>query len=348
MVFDRQKWRFVKCNVVPAFKRLLLDRPAPMFVELFVTRRCNMRCSYCFTWRDDGLVSTSEPSTAELKQRISHLKFLGCNVISFMGGEPTLREDLVELVRFCRSKGMFVSMDTNGLLLTKAFLRRLSKAGMGSIIVSLDGIDGLKSSRKTLANKPDILDLLAYARKVLGMRVFINLVLSEDNIGEVLPLLELVKRKGVVFTMSLQIKSPECRKQEGVSSFFSDFDPTLKKQLDRLFSSLVKRKKKGYPMFEPLVYYEGLGRFIRGECSWTCKAGRHFFAVDADGQLSLCSDGWKMGVDLLELDKDYYRKFRSEFRKRLRSCNRSCTENYAFCSSYYNDNKLRFMFERFS
>lgn len=207
MIIDKHKWKFFKCNVVPAFNRLLFDRPSPMFVELFITRRCNLRCSYCFTWRKNF----KDPSTEEIKKRIDKLKELGCNVISFMGGEPTLRKDLVELTKYAHKKKMFVSMDTNGTLLSKTLIDKLAKAGMDSVVVSLDGINKLKTSQKTVFNNPSIIDNLEYALKHKGIRAFTNFVLTKENIKEVIPLLELIKNKKIIFAISLITKNPECR-----------------------------------------------------------------------------------------------------------------------------------------
>jgi MoaA/NifB/PqqE/SkfB family radical SAM enzyme len=347
MIIDKHKWKFVKCNIMPALRRAFLDRPSPMFVEFFVTRNCNLSCSYCFTRKKNH----NDPSTQELKRRINKLKELGCNVISFMGGEPTLRKDLAELTSYCSKKNMYVSMDTNGLLLDKKMVAELEKAGMSSLVVSLDGIKQLKNSKKTVAENPGIIAVLEYAAKKKKMRVFINLVLTTENIFEVLPLLELVKNKEIIFAISLMAKSPECRaiydknKDEYSEEELKKSENLLK--FDRLFVELIKKKKKGYSMFEPLEYYEQLSSFIRGKCSWKCRAGRHFFSVDADGRFLLCSDHKPLSENILKLDKNYYSKHKKVFAEQLKKCNSSCTENYAFCSGYYNDHKIKFFTTRF-
>ena len=338
---DRQKWAFVKANVMPAFRRLLLDRPSPIFVQLFVTRKCNLKCSYCFKRRENQ----KDPSTRELKKRIDKLKELGCNMISFMGGEPTLREDLIELTRHCKSRKMFVSMDTNGVLLTKDYVDELAETGMNTIVVSLDGINRLPHSKKTLADNPKILDVLEYAYKEKGMRVFINIVLTKKNIDEVVPLIEEIKDKGIIFAICLAFKAPS-------DSMISEKTPQYTKKeiknFDKLFEKLVEMKKQGYPMFEPLWYYENLKNFVRGKCNWKCRAGRHFFSVDTDGKFMLCSDLKPLKVNLLDLGKDYWERYKKEFDKQIKKCNKTCPENYAVCDWRYNENKWGFFGGRFT
>lgn len=100
-------------------------------------------------------------------------------------------------------------------------------------------------------------------------------------------------------------------------------------------------------MFEPLIYYKQLKEFIRGECNWKCKAGRHFFSVDTDGRFLLCSDSVPLNMNILSMDKDYWKKFKNKFYSQLQHCNKTCPENYAYCSSYYNDHKLEFFRRKF-
>lgn len=329
---ENKKLKFLKCNIGPAFRRLLLDRPSPMFVELFVTRRCNLRCSYCFTWREGG----SDPSISEVKQRIDKIKELGCNVISFMGGEPTLREDLPELVKYCSNKKMFVSMDTNGLLLDKNLIDKLSDAGLDAVVVSVDGINKLKSSKKTFAANPRVLSNLIYASKKIN--AFVNLVLTKENIDEVIPMLDMLKGTGIIFTLSLITKNPECR-LKGVRKYSADEISSF----DRLFEELIDKKKSGYLMFEPLEYYIQLKDFIRGKFDWHCTAGRHFFSVDADGKFLLCSDSKPLDINIMQMGKDYWKAHKDTFKAQLARCNATCPENYAYCAGHFSKNKMEFV-----
>ena len=115
------------------------------------------------------------------------------------------------------------------------------------------------------------------------------------------------------------------------------------KQFDILFDRLIQMKKKGYLMFEPPEYFHKLKEFIRGKHDWKCRAGRHFFAVDADGRFMLCSDSKPIEKNLMDMDKHYYKIHKDDFDRQLAVCNRTCTENFAFCSSHYSDHKIEFL-----
>ena len=106
-----------------------------------VTSKCNLRCSVCFA--DSGTDGSDDPCLSEIRAQYESLMAKGykCN-IQLSGGEPTLREDLPEIVALGRSIGFeFIQLNTNGLLLAsdKKYLEHLKKAGLSSIFLQFDG-----------------------------------------------------------------------------------------------------------------------------------------------------------------------------------------------------------------
>jgi len=80
-------------------------------------------------------------STEEAKQLISDIADLGTRMIIFDGGEPTLREDLMELIRHACDVGLSPLLGSNGMVdtLTKNYARKLRDAGLKAMAISLDG-----------------------------------------------------------------------------------------------------------------------------------------------------------------------------------------------------------------
>lgn len=338
MIIDKHKWKFVKCNIMPALRRLILDRPSPMFVGIFLTRNCNLECSYCFTRR-----KSKDPTTAEIKKRIDKVKELGCNIIYFMGGEPLLRKDLLSLTKYCSKKHIFTVMNTNGTLLSKDIIKSLAEAGMNALVVSLDGINEVKQSKKTLTYHPGLLNNLEYAIRK-GMKVTINTVITSSNSGEAAQLLELLKDRKIMMTTCLVTRHMSTVCSTGKNTKYNTEE---QKKLSKLFDIFIKKIKQGYPVFEPVFVYERMKEFVRGKYSWRCNAGRHFFSVDCDGKVSLCPESVSLDIYFLSLDKEYYRKHKKIFFRQLKACNKSCVENYAVCESYYSDHKLNFFLRGF-
>lgn len=120
---------------------LCLDhRQATCCVLLEVTGRCNIKCPICFA--DAGGVN-ADPSYETVRgwyQRL--LEAGGPYNIQLSGGEPTVRDDLPELVALGRSMGFdFIQLNTNGLRLARdpAFLELLARAGLSTVYLQFDG-----------------------------------------------------------------------------------------------------------------------------------------------------------------------------------------------------------------
>ena len=112
-----------KINIVRNFLHsrvhtLLDDRPVhPLFLHFECTDRCNMKCSFCNVWRKDR--SKDEATTREFKNRLLECWDLGCLFLGVTGGEPLVREDIGELLKFSSRIGLITGLVTNGILLDK-------------------------------------------------------------------------------------------------------------------------------------------------------------------------------------------------------------------------------------
>ncbi len=111
-------------------------------VLLEVTKRCNLRCRFCFAMGGDA---GSDPDLNELKEAVrSIVRQRGPVLLQLSGGEPTLRDDLPELVAFARQAGCsYVQLNTNGLRLAEdeAYARALKDAGLDIVFLQFDGTE---------------------------------------------------------------------------------------------------------------------------------------------------------------------------------------------------------------
>ncbi|WP_158240559.1 radical SAM (seleno)protein TrsS [Telmatospirillum siberiense] len=106
-----------------------------------VTERCNLSCPVCFA---EAGGSTPDPDLDEISRRLAALRKSGRQVnIQLSGGEPTLRDDLPEIVALTRRMGFdFVQVNTNGIRLARddAYVRRLKEAGLECVFLQFDGL----------------------------------------------------------------------------------------------------------------------------------------------------------------------------------------------------------------
>ncbi|MCK5567049.1 MAG: radical SAM protein, partial [Actinomycetia bacterium] len=113
------------------------------YLRLSVTDRCNLRCKYCMPGEGIRLAGKSELLTyEEILKIVRILGELGIRKLRLTGGEPLLRDDILELVSgLAKLKDIeSISITTNGILLEK-YLEKLYRSGIDSINISLDSPD---------------------------------------------------------------------------------------------------------------------------------------------------------------------------------------------------------------
>ena len=97
-----------------------------------VTPRCNLKCLHCYNvWKNDVDYQTNELPTQEALVLIKKaIKQSRCQQFNFTGGEPTLRDDLEQLVASAASRCRHVTLITNGTLLDEERVKALVDAGV--------------------------------------------------------------------------------------------------------------------------------------------------------------------------------------------------------------------------
>jgi len=104
-----------------------------------MTNRCNLSCLHCYASATPH-PADGELSTEEAKRFIDDVAAYGCPVLLFSGGEPFMRDDLFELARYAKAKGLRPVISTNGTLITEEKARQAREAGIMYVGVSLDGL----------------------------------------------------------------------------------------------------------------------------------------------------------------------------------------------------------------
>ena len=110
-----------------------------------VTNACNMYCAHCY--RDAGCKAEEELSTAEAKKLLTEIARAGFKIMIFSGGEPLMRPDILELVSYASSLGLFPVFGTHGTLITREMAAKLKDAGARAMGISLDSLDAAKHDK---------------------------------------------------------------------------------------------------------------------------------------------------------------------------------------------------------
>ncbi len=123
-------------DVLPPFSQI---PTAPYRMDLALTYRCNCDCAHCYNARPRNY---PEMDTAHWQQIIERLWQIGVPHITFTGGEPTMRNDLPELIAYAEAQGQITGLLTNGRRLSDAsFLETLIDAGLDHVQITIESHD---------------------------------------------------------------------------------------------------------------------------------------------------------------------------------------------------------------
>ncbi len=131
-----------------------LHKNQTALANIVLTNRCDLSCWYCFFYAEKaGFVY--EPTLEQIREMVRTLRKQGPfkpNAVQLTGGEPTLREDLVDIIKMLREEGItHVQLNTNGIKFARIFVekgpeeaakyvRELREAGVNTVYLSFDGI----------------------------------------------------------------------------------------------------------------------------------------------------------------------------------------------------------------
>ena len=170
-------------------------RAATVLGLIDVTNRCNLKCPICFA-NAAASGRLYEPTQDEIRQMLKNLRNIKPNptpAIQYAGGEPTVRKDIVELVRMAKEEGFtHVQIATNGLKLAfkEDLAKELKDAGLNTVYLSFDGVTPepyIESRGRDLL--PEKLKAIENCRKAdLGVVLVPTLVrgVNDDQVGEII------------------------------------------------------------------------------------------------------------------------------------------------------------------
>jgi len=270
---------------------------APLRVDLALTFRCQNNCVHCYA---GGPHETSELTTEQWKEVIDRLHQIGVFILTFTGGEPTLREDLPELLLYAQNKGIVTGLITNGRKLKdKTYVETLEKTGLDFIQVTLE------------SHKPKIHDLMtatkgSWKETVDGIKNVIptqiyattNTTLSRYNASDFLETIDFLKKLGVAgFGCNSLIYSG---KANAVSEDFVLQLETLRELLPKIHDKANQRGLKflwytptQYCRFDPVQ----LGLGVK-----SCTAAKINMCVGPNGDVYPCQSYFESLGNILKDD----------------------------------------------
>lgn len=169
---------------------------APIRMDLILTFRCQNNCIHCYA---GGPRKTPELTTDEWKRVIDRLHKIGIFLLTFTGGEPTLREDLPALLRYAQEKGIVTGLITNGRRLKdRKYVKRLVEVGLDFVQITLESHKPAIHDSIT-ATKGSWKETVEGIKNVIPSPIYIttNTTLNKRNASSFMETIEFLKERGI-------------------------------------------------------------------------------------------------------------------------------------------------------
>lgn len=160
-----------------------------------ITQRCNLKCKHCYA---AGVADTSQELThKEALRAIDGFAAFGCPVLLFSGGEPFIREDILELATYARQKGLRVVFSTNGTCITEEIAKKIAAIGVSYVGISIDGVRETHDAFRGVPGAYErSLAAIRYCREA-GVKVGLRVTLTRANVKEIPSIFQLMREENI-------------------------------------------------------------------------------------------------------------------------------------------------------
>jgi len=310
----------------------------PSEVSITLTMRCNSKCLQCDIWKGD-YDKNAELPTEEWKKILHDLKsYLGHFRLIFTGGEPFLRHDLIELLRYCYEIGIAAGVVTNGFLINSKNAKEIIEARPLNINISLDG--GTASTHDYLRGVPGAfqkaIDALLYLRDSkkksnVGTALIVKTTIMGPNLKELIDLVKWVEKENITAVSFEPLAENLGSSQKDLHWFESNpLWPKEPKLVQDVLDELVMMKKKGSPILNPFSHFQLMKEYFMNPLlppKRICPTGVRNIGITYNGNVEQCYLITKtpIGNALKEpFKKIWQSKYARKHRSAIRSCKLPC------------------------
>ncbi len=282
----------------PHAARFLPDgSPKCRLIAWEVTRSCNLACQHC---RGEAHTEPypGELSTEEAKALIDTFPEVGEPIIIFTGGDPMMRADVYELIRYATDKGLRCVFSPNGTLITPETARKIRESGIQRCSISLDADNA--QDHDTFRAVPGCFDASLRGIEHLkseGIEFQINTTVTRNNLASFKDIFKLCERIGAVAwhifllvpmgrgaNLADQVISAE--EYEEVLHWFYDFRKQTSMHLKATcaphYYRIMRQRAKGEGLSVNVENF-GMDAMTRG-----CLGGTGFCFISHVGQVQPC------------------------------------------------------------
>lgn len=331
-LFNAYAKRALQNKVNPLLAKISISLSKPTSIHFSITHKCPLSCKHCDIWKTKN--EKKELNTKEIKKIIDDLKaWLGPFSLNIAGGEPFVRKDMIEVIKYCTANEVETSITTNGILIDKRMARNILNSGLKTINISLDSMNpelhnSLRNNKHTFKKAMNAIKYLNTDDRKLC--IVIATVLMKQNYQEIENLISFVKQNklnGLILQPIFQNFGTSYNPYWYKNNGFWSHDPLI---MNKVIDGLIKQKNKseGSPLINSTKQLRLLKLYFKNPNQKTalkCAVGLKNFCINEYGDASLCFWLPHIGNLLKEKPSTLWRSTGAKKRRvQIEKCDRNC------------------------
>lgn len=324
------------------------------YCDLGIAYQCNFQCKMCKFWSNSPLNADNILSIEQWKnvlQQISEFADMRKCPINFSGpGEPLLRDNIFDLIKYGISLGLQVQIISNGFCVNKQIAADIADSGLKFICFSLDSLnpevhDFLRGRDNSCARVFQAIDNISAVCP--DICIGINTVISGFNIDSIIELTQWVQNDPRIAYINFQaIAQPFSFINPPDEEWFERDQyrflwPWDKQKTEQTINNLIELKTKGYKIAVDILQLKAFRRYFLNPLTFIkknrCNLGQaKVLNIDAAGNVSKCQlvgiiDNVKNGKSIKQI---YSSLKANEHKDLINNCQRNC---HLVVSCYYEE-----------
>ncbi|MDD4939431.1 MAG: radical SAM protein [Candidatus Omnitrophica bacterium] len=324
----------------------------PSYCCFSVTLKCLMQCRACYIWKQKEDFSRELPAE-KWKEALTHLpKVLDKKTdIIITGGEPLLKEGLIDLISHCSRIGYRVSLQTNAFLIDDELARKLADAGLWRVCISLYSLkeevhDYLRGRKGSYAKVFKAMDYLSKIGPDIGINI--QTIIMDVNLEEAVDMADWVQEDGRIdYILYLAPMFPfgagrdvNWFKNDGYKFMWPQDTAKAKRAMERITIKKARNKKIANTSSQLKMFAKYFEDPLCACKNLNCTIGERDINIDPYGDVYLCFSKGPIGnVRDNTIDEIWHSREAARIRSEIAGCKKFChfLLNCSFKENDYTD-----------
>ena len=301
--------------------------------QIYLTRKCNLNCGHCKVPQR----KLNELSLEQWKHTYRIMEKLGIKTVKLLGGEPTVKEWLPDLIKFSNTTSIKTAILSNSLF-DEDTREKIAEAKPYGYFASIDSLNDLRDSDDFKKSNSGYKILKSLSKSDIPL-LAANIVIHRLNVTQVPDMVRKLSDEGFYVNLCTLQHTKDNDREFSRTNIDPDYMFILQDEfmLMCISTKLIEMKERNFRIAVPESYIEKFHSYgLR--CNWQCKDPTQL-RIDADGGMMLCNEYRTKLADnynILRMTEEKYEEFLSQWYVARRHIN--CDGCYWSCFLQAEDN----------